>query len=343
LKKVLENVPPLRWGENTQCTFFGALDVALRFLGEPTDYVDLMGFSAAAFRLRFHHPEWCASSTDAAVDERYPKAALEAVGYEGEFAMWLSSKQDATQGMLKMIKMEIDEDRPVLALGLLGSPDWGVVTGYENNKILCRTYYDKGGEYSISKETPLLLFKIKKKGEKPERLERISNSLKFAVEMAYTDEVDGYANGLAAYDVWIRDLEREEIFTKMRRGTFVEHWLINGWVYDNLYDARVAASKYLRRASKEFTGKSQQLVENAAEKFGKIAQKIFENWVYFTMPRSAKRSDFWSLKARFLSDDWTTQMRKNGAKALKTLRSLEEEAFEILKRVVEECYGCLKG
>jgi len=155
--------------------------------------------------------------------------------------------------------------------------------------------------------------------------------------MAYTDEVDGYANGLAAYDVWIRDLEREEMFTNMKKGTFVEHWLINGWIYDNLYDARLAASKYLRRATKEFTSENKQLVKSAAEKFEKIAQKIFENWVYFTMPRSAKKSNFWSLKARFLSDDWTRQMRENGAKALKTLKSLEKEAFNTLRKIVESC------
>jgi len=337
LRKVLENVPTLGWGKNIECTFFGALDATLRFLGEPVDYVDLMGFSAAAFRLRFHQPEWCASSPDAALDERHSNAALKAVGYRGEFVMWMSSKQDAAHGMFEIIKEEIDEGTPILALGLLKNPDWGIVTGYENDKIICRTYYDKGDEYSVSEEIPLVLFRIGEKGEKPERLESILNSLKLAVELAYIEEIDDYANGLAAYEAWIEDLENEEMFANMKREDFVAHWLINAWVYNSLYDARLAASKYLHRVARNFTGKKKQIAENAAERFEKITRFLLKNWVHFTMPRSTKKSENWASKGKVFSDDWTREMRRNGAKALGTVKSLEEEAFEVLRRVIKGC------
>jgi len=85
--------------------------------------VDLMDFSAAAFRLRFHQPERCASSPDAALDERYPNAALRVVGYKGEFIVRMSHRQGAAEKTFQMIREEIDRGTPVLAVGLIGAPD----------------------------------------------------------------------------------------------------------------------------------------------------------------------------------------------------------------------------
>lgn len=334
MKKILENIPRLGWGKNIECTFFGSLDAALRFLGEPVDYSYLMGVSAAAFRLRFHQPEWCASSPDAALDGTYPEAVMKAIGYEGEFIVRMVPGEKAIDRMFQLIKEEIDSGRPMLAIGLTRFPDWGVIAGYDGKKILCRTYYDEGEEYSVAEEFPWIMFRMRKKEEKPPTMEEnIINSIRLAVELAYTPFIDRYANGLTAYDVWIKDLENEEMFTKMNQKELFIHWHINGWIYDSLYDARNAAVEYLKKAEKILKGKNKDIVKEAAGKFEKVRENIFKNWIYFTMPHWVKQGRTWTPKATIETDKWTPEMRRKGAEALKNIRALEEEAFKILGKI----------
>ena len=48
----LPGVIPLAFRTGRQCTFVGALEALVRYYGGPWDYVDLMGLSGAAFRMR---------------------------------------------------------------------------------------------------------------------------------------------------------------------------------------------------------------------------------------------------------------------------------------------------
>ena len=334
MKKILENIDRLGWGKGIECTFFGSLDAALRFMGEQVDYPYLMGVSAAAFRLRFHQPEWCASSPDAALDGTYPEAAMKAVGYEGEFIVRMVPGEKAIEKMFQLIKEEIDSGKPMLAIGLTRFPDWGIIAGYEGRKILCRTYYDKGEEYSVAEEFPWIMFRMRKKEEPPpSQEENVINSIKLAVEMAYTPFIERYANGLTAYDVWIKDLENEEMFSKMNRKELFIHWHINGWIYNSLYDARNAAVEYLKKAEKILEGKNREIVKEATENFDKVRKAIFENWIYFTMPHWVRQGRTWTPKATIETDKWTAEMRRKGAEALKNIKKLEEKAFNILKKI----------
>ena len=173
----------------------------------------------------------------------------------------------------------------------------------------------------------------KKEGKKPSAEENIINSIRLAVDMANTPKIDNYANGLVAYDVWIKDLENEENFRKMDRKELFIHWHINGWIYDSLYDARNAAAKYLKNASKELKGKNKEIVKEAAGIFEKIRAELFKNWIYFTMPHWVKGGKTWTPKAVINTNEWTAEMRKNGAKALKNIKILEKRAYETLEKI----------
>ena len=334
MKKILENIDRLGWGKGIECTFFGSLDAALRFIGEHVDYPYLMGVSAAAFRLRFHQPEWCASSPDAALDGTYPEAAMKAIGYEGEFIVRMVPGEKAIEKMFQLIKEEIDSGKPMLAIGLTRFPDWGIIAGYDGKRLLCRTYYDKSEEYSVAEEFPWIMFRMRKKEEKPPTAEEnIINSIKLAVELAETPFIDRYANGLTAYDVWIKDLENEEMFSKMSQKELFIHWHINGWIYDSLYDARNAAVEYLKKAEKLLEGKNKEIVKEATKNFEKVRNAIFENWIYFTMPHWVSQGRTWTPKATIETDKWTQEMRRKGAEALKNIKKLEEKAFTVLKKI----------
>ena len=331
-KQVLEGVPKLGWGKDIECTFFGSLDATLRFLKEPVDYVYLMGVSAAAFRLSFHQPDWCPSSPDAAVNETYAQQALKVVGYKGQF---LNTENTGQKEINQTIREEIDKGIPVMAIDLVQVADWGVVTGYQNGKLLCRSYYDKGDEYSVAEKDPWAILKIEKKGPIPPKIISIRESIRLAVNLSRKKEIDHYANGLAAYDAWIRDLENETLFSKMDDATFMHYWHVNGWVYDSLFDARLAATRYLQTVKGEFSGKENEVISDSAQRFEDIMKTLYDNWTYFTLPSWVKKDEkkTWTPKGMINTDTWTDDMRKKGANTLRGIKRKEEQAFEVLSRI----------
>ncbi|GEM_PF-1518225 len=331
-KQVLDGVPTLGWGKDTECTFFGALDATLRYLKEPVDYTYLMGVSAAAFRLSFHQPNWCPSSPDAATNETYAWQALKAVGYKGQF---LNAEMTSQKEINQTIRDEIDKGVPVVAIDVVKVADWGVVTGYQNGKLICRSYWDKGDEYSVAEKDPWIILKVEKAGPAPPRTRSVRDSIKLAVELSSKKEIDHYANGLAAYDAWTRDLENEDSFKKMDEATFNHYWLVNGWVYDSLFDARVAATRYLQSVKDEFSGKEKAAVEDAAQRFEDIVKTLFDNWTQFTLPSWVRKEEkkTWTPKGMIDTVTWTEDMRKNGADALKAIKQKEEQAFEALSSI----------
>jgi DNA-binding transcriptional ArsR family regulator len=331
-KQVLEGVPKLGWGKDIECTFFGALDATLRFLKEPVDYVYLMGVSAAAFRLSFHQPDWCPSSSDAAVNETYAQQALKAVGYKGQF---LTTGDAGQKEINQMIRDEIDKGIPVVAIDLVQVADWGVVTGYQNGKLICRSYWDKADEYSVAEKDPWIILRIEKAKPIPPRTTSIKESIKLAVELSRKKEFDHYANGLAAYGAWIKDLENEASFSKMDNATFMHYWHVNGWIYDSLIDARFAASRYLQSIKEEFSAKEKDIIGDAAKRFEDITKTLYDNWVYFTLPSWVRKDEkkTWTPKGMIETDTWTEDMRKKGVNTLKDVRLKEEQAFEVLNKI----------
>jgi DNA-binding transcriptional ArsR family regulator len=331
-KQVLDGVPKLGWGKDIECTLFGALDATLRFLGEPVDYVYLMGVSAAAFRLMFHQPNWCPSSPDAAVNETYAQQALKAVGYKGQF---LNIENIDQKEINQIIREEIDRGMPVVAIDLVQVADWGIITGYQNDKLLCRSYYDKGDEYSIAEKEPWIILKIEKAGPAPPKTGSIRESIKLAVDLSMKKEIGHYANGLAAYDVWAKDLENEPMFSKMDDATFRHYWHVNGWVYDSLFNARGAATRYLQTIREEFSGREKQAIIDAAQRFEDVTKTLFDNWIYFTMPFWVRKEEkkTWTPKGIVDTDTWTEDMRKKGAEALRNIKRKEEQTFKVLSQI----------
>ncbi|UCD73526.1 MAG: hypothetical protein JSW01_02460 [Candidatus Bathyarchaeota archaeon] len=333
-KRVLTDVPRIGWGKGIECTFIGALDAALRFLGESVDYVYLMGISGAAFRLLFHQPEWCPSSPDAALNEAYPRQVMKSVGYGGRF---FSKEKKSREEMIQIIHGEIDKGRPVVAIDLVRHPDWGIITGYKDNVLFCRTYYDKSEEYSVAENLPFLIFTFEKVSLPLRRFDAILGSFRLSVDLAYKENIDDYTNGIAAYDAWIEDLKKDRWFDKMDKDTFKFHWHVNGWTYDSLYDARLAAVRYLQRIETEFSGKEKETVRKACEKLGQMERMLFENWIYFPMPfwvDMKEKGKTWIPRDRSIDGNtWTRQMRRKGADLLKELKDTEIEVFELLSRL----------
>ncbi len=340
--KILRSIAPLKWGSSMESTFFGAMTVALQFLGEPYDYFDLMGLSTAAFNLKFH-TSWCPSSPDDSIGP-YPEYIANAFGYDFRFYHLLEEgkkQQNKTdfnkKKMLKIIQKEITDNRPVLAIDLISPPDWGVITGFEDDKLLGRTYHDTSKDYSIAKNFPWIIMTMKPNKEAPILLDSIYNSLKNAVKLFYTNTINThYTCGLKAYEYWIKELRDEEKITELDEEKFNFRWHVNAWIYSSLIDARHAAAEYLNRVCPEFSKSDAEVIKEAAETLEDIKSILFENWIYFPFKFWVKEKEnkIWIPTDRFVEGiTWSTEMRTKGAEVLEIVKDEEKKVFDLLDQV----------
>lgn len=314
--KLLEGVQPLRFRQGKQCTLIGCLEIVLRYHGEPHDYVDLMGLSGAAFRIRIAYPSsdrlmggriHPGISIDASIGPHLD-AAMEATGYQREVDAHVFHGEDGEEVVAARIEREIDENRPVIAMNLRGASCWGVIAGYDAavpledangesqpGRYLCRTYYDsEGAGCQRAAKFPWDAYLVSKRGEALLEEEATRASVKRAVALLETEtgRVTGptawmafykpdYVNGIAAYAAWIEDLEDEEGIAELRPAEFLMYWQGHAWMYDSLHDARRSAAAYLRRIAPRFGDREGRLLGEAAQTYDRLVQHMTERWDCF--------------------------------------------------------------
>ncbi|MDE7297537.1 MAG: helix-turn-helix transcriptional regulator, partial [Lachnospiraceae bacterium] len=146
-KCILRDIIRLSWEEGpTQhgqmCPWAGSLHAALKYMGEPYTYHQIMGMSGACYRICFTDV-WDYSCTDALVAFDYATPLYKSIGYSFRVAERLEKEARAAERLA--IMTDIQNGRPVLAINLRVAPEWGVITGYTDNgsRFLCRTYFDQ--------------------------------------------------------------------------------------------------------------------------------------------------------------------------------------------------------
>ena len=322
-RKVLEGVPPLARRGGKQCTFMAALEAVLRYYGESYDYADLMGLSAAAFRVRLAKSTWeqimggrihPGISIDAPVGP-HMKAITAATGYGFELHGHFTERDGDAEQVAKLIQKEIDEGRPIIAMNLHNGSCWGVIAGYDpgaelkgggemlGGRFLCRTVYDaKGSKYQPAREFPWDLWFVKPAREPKAEEDAIHASIKLAVQLLSTPEehvnLRGgwmwhwepvYKNGLAAYDAWIDDLADEEGIQKLEPEQYLNYWQGNAWLYDQLHDARRAAMSYLMKIASKCADEERTLLQKGSRICEQLVRYMTENWSCFPYWRGEYR------------------------------------------------------
>ncbi len=113
--------------------------------------------------------------------------------------------------------------RPVLALGVIGPPECGLLTGYdEGGDVLIGwsvfqgfpdmnegVAFEPTGEYRVRgwfAHTPALIL-LGERGEPPPLQDTLREAYRRAVVLVRTPEMNGYSGGLAAFDTWAAALE----------------------------------------------------------------------------------------------------------------------------------------
>ena len=242
-KVFIDNIPRLKWGENTDNSFIRSVQLTLNALGEDYSYDFLMGISGAAFRLHFH-PDWCSSSADSTTGFDVSKVLFQAIGYKNELFSIDDNSLTDIKSLYKKIIAQINNGIPIVAINLKVCPEWGIITGYLKDKpgILCRTYFDETDQYSLAEHAPWLSFFIGERSKPVNNHLLFKNSLEIAVQLAKTDTFGEYKSGFSALNKWIDELKKVSASIESKK--FMDYET-NWTIFNSLLDSRKASLKYL--------------------------------------------------------------------------------------------------
>ena len=254
-RAVLEGVPKIGYDVHL-CPFPGSLYAVLEYLGDPCDYDYLMGVTGAAFRRLWNKDDGGNVDLMYLAPEPYERAA-KALGRELRF---IGSKDRAE--LIREIKASIAEGRPVLAFGIIGPPECGIVTGHDRGGAVLygwsyfqdpqlKGYYEKADWFERGTETgppSLLIVGPKKEGEEAPRHDTFISSLEWAIDLARTPRRPSLPNhvaGLAAYDAWANGLEVDADYPMDDRKVMETRGMVQTDQCVMLHE-RNSAAKYLR-------------------------------------------------------------------------------------------------
>ena len=250
--RVLENVPDIKW-EDGECMLAGAVVACMDGMNDPVSYAFACAASGAAFELTWDHRWHAHERPSQLADNDSIRRLFSALGYD--YSIYESAAGATEQQLREQIVASIDHGRPVIAWGIVGAPEPGVVTGYgrDGEVLLGHSYFHDGSNGYYSKDNwykdCLAVLIVGEKGEVPPRLSLLRDTVAYAVEHArgpksFADK----AIGLAAYEPWADALRRDEDFPKGNLETLTWRCHVsNAVVLPALWDARKAAAVFLRQ------------------------------------------------------------------------------------------------
>ena len=312
----IENILRLQWGKNADNSFIRSTQFALNALGENYSYQYLMGISGAAFRLHFD-PDWCPSSVDATTGFDVSKILFRSLGYACELVKINDNSFDDIRFLYQKIMNQIDSGIPIVAVNLRGHTEWGIISGYLNDRpgILCRTYFDEADEYSLAEHAPWLSFFIGEKSKSLHEQTLFSNSLKIGVQLAKTDQFEQYKNGFSALETWIEKLGESASANSTAFKAYETNWTI----FNCLLDARRAAAAYLSDMFQKYPRENSEII---VEKYQAIVNLLEQTQKEVLPSYSA------------IAEKWTPEILLKQTEVLEQVLKLEKEVIELVEAVI---------
>jgi hypothetical protein len=212
---VLEGVPKIGYHVHL-CPFPGSLYSVMQYLGDPVDYDYLMGVTGAAFRRFWNRDDGGNVDLSYLAPEPSDRAA-EALGYE-----FRPVGTGDKARIARAVRQNIAKGRPLLAFGIIGPPECGIITGYDQGgKVLygysyfqdpaLPGYYEKSNWFETATWAgEVALLRIGDRKPIPPKRNILISSLKWAVDLERTAKRPTHPDhitGLAAYEGWASGLE----------------------------------------------------------------------------------------------------------------------------------------
>jgi hypothetical protein len=280
---ILQSVPRIGFDIHL-CPFPGALDAYCKYVGDPQDYDYLMGISGAAFRRLWNRDDGGNIDLSHLGDEPF-RLAFDALGYA-----WRKVPPDK-EAMIQAIKASLAQERPVIAFGIIGPPEAGLVAGYaEDGAVLHGWSYfqDQRERYYEQRDWFEAMSKDGSKGliligdrlpDRPSAREVFLASLRWALDLertAHRPNLPDHLAGLAAYDGWADALEVDADYPANDGGTMGTRIMIHG---DQcvMVEERHEAARFLRRM-KAVAPQTADRLEAAAALYDQVGDQVTSLW-----------------------------------------------------------------
>ena len=131
---ILYGVPKVAYRYEECTPFPSCLKACLNYMGQELSYAWLMAASGAAFRLRWNTRCWDGGNVDIMMIYDSPTEAFErSFRAAGRSHRFLGRNGGSVKvEFVDFITAEIDQGRPVIALGIIGPPEACIITGYRD-------------------------------------------------------------------------------------------------------------------------------------------------------------------------------------------------------------------
>lgn len=329
---VLENVPQVAfYGGGKRCPedicWPSALRAALEYLGDPQvgcnacrthaadgdmhlgcSYALHLVTSGLAFQQLWRPGDWeYADDVPRMTPEPLGpyRHALEAMGYSFEvLANPATTNPLALQPALapagdeaafrSRIAESLRAGRPVVALGVVGPPESGLVAGYdEGGDVLIGWSFFQGfpemndgvafepnGQYRVRNWYPktAAIIILGERGERPPLKDTLRAAYRRAVALVRTEDLYGYLGGLAAFEAWAEAMEDDANWPEdaaVRRARYDRHQTTVGNVAEGRWYAAVAIAAHAM-ACDEIAAPEQLLA--AASCYARMHRLMWDVW-----------------------------------------------------------------
>jgi len=339
--------------------FPSCLAAALRFIGEDYSwttftekgktwhrndlYIELLGASGMAFGLRWK-AGWYQDAADmmfVADPTEIIRRSFAHVGYNFRGIDKSGNPGDEAR-FINEITESLRAGRPVLSFGVVGPPECGLITGYdEGGEVLIGWSYfqdlppfnygvehEPDGTYRKRNWFPdtWSLIVIEDKVDRPEPADRNAEILRWAVSVARNpgDRWGGGTQhtGLAAYDAWAKQVTNDaDFFTDDERVFRSRHEIHNSAV-SIVAECRWAASELLKMMAESQTKTAPDLLA-AADRFRREHDLMWQAWGLVGGNGNPKAHE------AFVDP----QIRKELASVILKARDLDAEAIGIIEKL----------
>ena len=320
--RVIPGIARLRWGIGRENTFMGALETVLLRAGVDADYTFLCGVSGAAFRTHFSGT-WCPSSPEPGCGFDATVPALAACGWTATARGVSSDGKDKPQ-ITQAITAQIDSGRPVLAIDLIQTPEWGVIAGYQKagQEFICRTYFDKRRGYELAQKYPFVVVFPHPQGSMPDKLLSYRASYRIALENLTTEKYGEYYSGLAAFDRWLMRLQSDD-FTKLDSAGLSNVVQANYWILARISYDRKTARDYLARVAQAIPA-DKPLLDSLSGIYAREVELIDPAFPEIPCPGTVVKAE-----------QWTPEMKAKEVAVLTQTRELESQALEVWRKLAK--------
>lgn len=335
---ILYGVKKVGYGVGGYTPYPSCLKSCANYLGEDVDYAYIMVLTGAAFRFTWNSTCWDMSNVDIfhtldCSNDIYGLGA-KALGRRFEF---LERNENTTkEEFFQFIKEHIDAGYPCIALGIVGPPEAGIVTGYQENgkELLGWSFFQDENQWATKVEHNENGYYITDQWWENEDTQAvmcmgeiltdktdITGILRNGIKILEGRKDADYCKGVLAYEAWRKMLADE---TEFQSAVGIEDKIIcHDDAVGSLMDSRGSAAAYFKWLSEHETSDTEmyaQIAKAFQNTYDTICSlhNVYNNWG----PTPENIELFLKKEVREEICSWIVKAEESDKKALELMKEI---------------------